>query len=300
MSDSIPGHVETTVKKLAEMHGDHVRRASRLQRVSEAATSFMGRPSVAIAMFVLVAGWIIVNLVAPSLGLQQPDPPPFNYLELVVSALALAMTILILVSQRRADVAAVHRSQLTLQLAAVSEQKIAKVIELLEEQRRENPALPEPKRPPGRRDVSGLRPEAGAGADYRHTRRSRTGKRRWSAARIRQPARMKALLVSLVSRAAPHSAARSATSIASPPGSRSPASPFVPRPGRQAPGRAPPATAFRAGAGSALLRLGDSYQEFPSRPLPAANHGELVCAPAPGQPPAQSCVVLGCISCANL
>jgi uncharacterized membrane protein len=143
MSDPIPGHVETTVKKLAEMHGDHVRRASRLQRVSEAATSFMGRPSVAIAMFVLVVGWIVVNLVAPSLGLQQPDPPPFNYLELVVSALALAMTILILVSQRRADVAAVHRSQLTLQLAAVSEQKIAKVIELLEEQRRENPALPD-------------------------------------------------------------------------------------------------------------------------------------------------------------
>jgi uncharacterized membrane protein len=143
MSESIPGHVETTVKQMAEMHGDHVRRASRLQKVSDAATSFMGRPSVAIGMLVAVAGWVALNLFAPRLGFRPPDPPPFNYLELTVSALALAMTILILVSQRRADVAAVHRSQLTLQLAAVSEQKIAKVIELLEEQRRENPALPD-------------------------------------------------------------------------------------------------------------------------------------------------------------
>jgi uncharacterized membrane protein len=141
MSDPIPGHVETTVQQMAEMHGDHVRRASRLQKASDAATSFMGRPSAAIAMLALVAGWISLNLVGPRLGLRQIDAPPFAYLELVVSVLALATTILILVSQRRADIAALHRSQLTLQLAAVSEQKIAKVIELLEEQRRENPAL---------------------------------------------------------------------------------------------------------------------------------------------------------------
>jgi uncharacterized membrane protein len=90
-----------------------------------------------------MAAWIGLNLAAPRLGLPQPDPPPFGYMELFVSASALSMTILILVSQRRADVAAVHRAQLTLQLASVSEQKIAKVIELLEEQRRENPALPD-------------------------------------------------------------------------------------------------------------------------------------------------------------
>ncbi len=143
MNDSIPGHVENAVKQMAELHGDHVRRASRLQKASDAATAFMGRPSVAIGMIGAVAAWIGLNLIAPRLGLRQIDPPPFAYLDLVASVLALATTILILVSQRRADVAAVQRAQLTLQLAAVSEQKIAKVIELLEEQRRENPALPD-------------------------------------------------------------------------------------------------------------------------------------------------------------
>ena len=143
MSDPIPGHVENTVQQMAELHGDHVRKASALQKVSDAATSAIGRPAMAIAMLGSVAAWISVNLIAPRLGLRQFDPPPFAYLELVASVLALATTILILISQRRADVAAVQRSQLTLQLAAVSEQKIAKVIELLEEQRRENPALPD-------------------------------------------------------------------------------------------------------------------------------------------------------------
>jgi uncharacterized membrane protein len=143
MTDTVPGHVETTVKQMAEMHGEHVRRATRLQKASEAATAFMGRPSAAIGILLSMAAWIGFNLIAPRLGLPQPDPPPFGYMELTVGALALSMTVLILVSQRRADVAAVHRSQLTLQLASVSEQKIAKVIELLEEQRRENPALPD-------------------------------------------------------------------------------------------------------------------------------------------------------------
>jgi len=143
MSDPIPGHVETTVQQMAEMHGEHVRQASRLQKASDAATSFIGRPSIAIAVLGLVTGWISLNLISPRVGFRQVDPPPFAYLELAVSVLALATTILVLISQRRADIAALHRSQLTLQLAAVSEQKIAKVIELLEEQRRENPALPD-------------------------------------------------------------------------------------------------------------------------------------------------------------
>ena len=45
-------------------------------------------------------------------------------------------------TQRREEELARHRAQLTLHLVALSEQKIAKVIDLLEEQRRENPMLP--------------------------------------------------------------------------------------------------------------------------------------------------------------
>ena len=51
------------------------------------------------------------------------------------------MTALILTTQRREDQLAGHREQLTLELAILSEQKSAKIIELLEEMRRDDPSL---------------------------------------------------------------------------------------------------------------------------------------------------------------
>ncbi len=51
------------------------------------------------------------------------------------------MTVLILSTQRRDDELASHREQLTLELAILSEQKAAKIIELLEELRRDDAKL---------------------------------------------------------------------------------------------------------------------------------------------------------------
>jgi uncharacterized membrane protein len=51
------------------------------------------------------------------------------------------MAALILVTQRRADVLASVRSQMTLELTILTEQKVAKIIELVEELRRDSPAV---------------------------------------------------------------------------------------------------------------------------------------------------------------
>lgn len=51
------------------------------------------------------------------------------------------MTVFILTSQRHENRLAEHRAQLTLELSMVSEQKIAKLIELVEHQRRDNPQM---------------------------------------------------------------------------------------------------------------------------------------------------------------
>ncbi|WP_202618054.1 DUF1003 domain-containing protein [Aureimonas leprariae] len=49
---------------------------------------------------------------------------------------------MILTTQRHQDKLAEKRSQLTLQISLLNERKIAKVIALLEEQRRDSPMLP--------------------------------------------------------------------------------------------------------------------------------------------------------------
>ncbi len=62
-------------------------------------------------------------------------------MELVATCSALVMSVLILSTQRREDVLAEQRAVLTLELAMLNERKSAKIISLLEELRRDSPAI---------------------------------------------------------------------------------------------------------------------------------------------------------------
>ena len=86
-------------------------------------------------------GWISMNVLAAALGVRPIDPPPFSWLGGAVSLVSLYMVVLILAAQRREDQLAQRRELLILDLAILSEQKIAKVIQLLEESRRDNPLI---------------------------------------------------------------------------------------------------------------------------------------------------------------
>ena len=137
----LPPHIEATVAAIARLHAEHHKRATPLQRFTEDITARAGR-SVAVAwLTAATAAWIGINLVLVAVGRAPPDPPPFPWLELVVSLGALYMTVLILSTQRREDELAGHREQLTLELAILGDQKAAKIIELLEELRRDHPAI---------------------------------------------------------------------------------------------------------------------------------------------------------------
>ena len=85
--------------------------------------------------------WVGGNLAAPWLGLEPIDPAPFVWLELVTATSALVVAALILTTQRREDKLADNRAQLILELAISNDQKIAKIVGLLEESRRDNPNL---------------------------------------------------------------------------------------------------------------------------------------------------------------
>ena len=92
-------------------------------------------------LLLVVVGWSAGNVLAMAAGHRPIDPPPFAWLALASSITALCVTVLILTAQRRDDELAQHREQLTLELAILSDRKLAKIIELLEESRRDNPLL---------------------------------------------------------------------------------------------------------------------------------------------------------------
>src|ERR1700761_664101 len=116
---ALPNHVEDTVNAIAQLHARHDARATRAQKMVEAATASAGS------------------------GERPFDPLPFQWLELILTLVALLLAILILSTQRRADALADSRERMTLEAVLTTDQKTSKIVQLLEELRRDTPAVPD-------------------------------------------------------------------------------------------------------------------------------------------------------------
>jgi uncharacterized membrane protein len=138
---NLPAHIEETVRSLAQLHADHHQNATRHERAVARTTALLAHPRFIGGLAVAVAAWMTLNLLAAPLGYPPLDPPPFSWLECAISLASLYMVVLILATQRREDQLTQRREQLTLELAVLTEQKTAKIIELLEESRRDNPQV---------------------------------------------------------------------------------------------------------------------------------------------------------------
>ena len=142
MAEARPGDgVDETIERLIELHEAHQRQATRTQKIANRVTAALGRPASLAIVLLLIAGWVAGNYVATRLGLTALEQFPFPDLALLATVAALAIALLILSTQRHEQELADKRAQLTLQIAMLSERKIAKLIALVEEQRRENPML---------------------------------------------------------------------------------------------------------------------------------------------------------------
>ena len=137
----LPAHIETTVRTIAELHARHKKHTSLVQQVASAVIGFVASPAALALLTVAVVAWVGANLGMAATGRTPWDTPPFSALSTAVSLLALYTTLLILTTQRHEDRLATHREQLTLELAILSEQKSAKIIELLEKIRHDSPHL---------------------------------------------------------------------------------------------------------------------------------------------------------------
>ena len=137
----LPAHIEDTIAAIAKLHADHRQETGTLQRVVERVTGWIGQPRFIAGMTLAIVVWIAGNLFMTLHGLKPWDEAPFVWMQDAIALLALYITVLILTTQRREDQLASYREQLTLELAILGEQKSAKIIALLEEMRRDSPAL---------------------------------------------------------------------------------------------------------------------------------------------------------------
>ncbi len=133
---------DASVAQLALLYERHQERTGPVQRFANRLTAGLGRPGSLAVIVTLMVAWTIGNTAARFMGSRALEEFPFPDLDFIATIAALLVALLILTTQRHEEELAERRARLTLHIAMLSEKKIAKVIGLLEEQRRDNPLLP--------------------------------------------------------------------------------------------------------------------------------------------------------------
>lgn len=110
---------------------------SGVQLLIERVSSFFGSPAYFAFAVTFILLWIAVNLWGAAAGWEHFDEPPFFWLQGIVSSNALLLTVAVLIRQNRMGQLAEHRAHLDLQINLLTEQKVTKVLQLVDELRGE-------------------------------------------------------------------------------------------------------------------------------------------------------------------
>jgi uncharacterized membrane protein len=139
--DGLSDHVLQNIESVVELQRREWSTTSPSQRHLEAVSRIIGRPGYLVLVLTLLAGWIGFNWLGARVGWTAFDPPPFPWLEGLLTAVGLLTTTIILISQNYQTKLERQRAHLDLQVNLLTEQKVTKVIHLLEELRRDLPMV---------------------------------------------------------------------------------------------------------------------------------------------------------------
>lgn len=136
--DQAPDALNSNVETIARLRAQAQRDAETLHKPIERVFSALARPVTLFVVIGVLAVWMAVNT---SLHLRGAavDTPPFFWMQGLTSMLSLFTTLIILIVQTRQGHRQERRDQLELQINLLAEQKTAKLIELIEELRRDLP-----------------------------------------------------------------------------------------------------------------------------------------------------------------
>ncbi|MEH2349649.1 MAG: DUF1003 domain-containing protein [Nostoc sp.] len=132
----LPDAIAKNIEAIISLHTQEVRDIPAHQRILEAIATFFGRSTFLYSLLVILALWIFGSFFQRLLPFHITA---FSWSNQGLDAAALVISTGVLVRQTRQENFAEQRAQLMLQLNLLSEQKIAKIIALLEELRTDLP-----------------------------------------------------------------------------------------------------------------------------------------------------------------
>jgi Predicted membrane protein len=127
------------IEAVLEFYTREEQKISRSQRILERISRFIGQPVFLGFILLFVALWMLANAVLRQFGMAEFDPAPFFWLQGIVGLGALLTATVVLTKQNRLAKLEEQRAHLDLKVTLLTEQKAAKLIDLLEELRRDLP-----------------------------------------------------------------------------------------------------------------------------------------------------------------
>jgi uncharacterized membrane protein len=138
---SLSDHIEQNIETVVALQRREWEQTGVSQRLIERVSRFMGRPAYLVGILGIVVLWIASECEAPKLGLKPFDPAPFSVLQGLLTLVALITTTIVLIAQNRQTKREQQHAHLDLQVNMLTEQKVTKLIHLMEELRHDLPTV---------------------------------------------------------------------------------------------------------------------------------------------------------------
>jgi uncharacterized membrane protein len=173
LEEALSEPIVRNISDIIELENRELESTTGAQRWLENASRRIARPAYLIGLLLFVAAWILLNSYAGVLEIPPLDPPPFYWLQGLVTLTALLTTTVVLIGQARQSRLAEQRAHLDLQINLLTEQKVTKLIHLFEElrtdlpgvQQRHDPHVSQLKRPTDAAQLATALKEKDAGND---------------------------------------------------------------------------------------------------------------------------------------
>jgi uncharacterized membrane protein len=137
---SLSEHIDQNIETMAALQRRERETISTSQRLVERMSRFIGRPAYLLGLLLFVVGWVVANAGRP-FGMAAFDPPPFELLDGILTFSALVTATIVLIAQNRQTKREQQHRHLDLQVGLLTEQKVTKLIHLVEELRRDLPMV---------------------------------------------------------------------------------------------------------------------------------------------------------------
>jgi uncharacterized membrane protein len=131
--------ISQNIEAVLEFYAREEQKISSSQQILERVSHFIGRPVFLGFILLFVAFWMLANDALRQFGMTEFDSAPFFWLQGLVALCSLLTATIVLSKQNRLAKLAEQRAHLDLKVTLLTEQKAAKLIDLLEELRRDLP-----------------------------------------------------------------------------------------------------------------------------------------------------------------